>query len=192
MKYEILKEEFVFDDFFKIKKAKIKHESFNSKPIEVERLCFERGDSVAILIYEKDTDSLLFTNQFRYPILKEKNGWILELTAGSIEEGEDGAETAKREVEEEIGYQVDELEFINSFFVSPGGTSERIMLYYSEVNSANKTADGGGVKYEMEDIQLVKIKRKGVIEQLKNNQLRDAKTIIGIQWFLLNKDRESA
>lgn len=187
MKYDILKEEIVFDNFFKIKKAIIKHELFDSNLIEVDRMCFERGDSVAILIYEKDTNSLLFTNQFRYPTIKEKNGWILELTAGSIEPEESPTERVKKEVEEEIGYKVDEVEFINSFFVSPGGTSERIMLYYSEVNSTNKVFKGGGVKYEKEDIQLVKLKTNEVIERLKNNNFRDAKTIVGIQWFLLNK-----
>ena len=91
MIYKILNEEIVFDGFFKIKKAKIKHELFDSKTIEIERLCFERGDSVAILIYEKDTDSLLFTNKFRYPTTKEESGWILELTAGSIEPEESAA-----------------------------------------------------------------------------------------------------
>ncbi len=55
MKYRIIKEETVFDNFFKIKKAKIEHDSFDSNTIEIDRLCFERGDSVAILIYEKDT-----------------------------------------------------------------------------------------------------------------------------------------
>ena len=188
MKYEILKEEIIFDNFFKIKKAKIKHELFDSNTIEVDRLCFERGDSVAILIYEKDTDSLLFTNQFRYPTTKEKNGWILELTAGTIESKEDDAtERAIKEVEEEIGYKIGDIEFINSFFVSPGGTSERIFLYYSEVDSTNKVFEGGGMKYENEDIQLVKTKKNEVIDHLKNNQIRDAKTLIGIQWFLLNK-----
>jgi nudix-type nucleoside diphosphatase (YffH/AdpP family) len=130
----------------------------------------------------------LFTNQFRYPTTKEKNGWILELTAGSIESDESASERAKKEVEEEIGYKINEMEFINSFFVSPGGSSERIMLYYSEVDSTNKVFEGGGLKSEKEDIQLVKIKREEVIEQLKNNKIRDAKTIIGIQWFLLNKN----
>ncbi len=67
MKYKVIKEEIVFDDFFKIKKATIEHELFDSGTIEVDRLCFDRGDSVAVLLYEKDTDSLLFTNQFRYP-----------------------------------------------------------------------------------------------------------------------------
>ncbi|WP_271856165.1 NUDIX domain-containing protein [Patiriisocius marinus] len=186
MNYRIIKEELVFDDYFKIKKATIEHELFNSKTIEVNRMCFERGDSVAILIYEKETDTLLFTNQFRYPTIKDKDGWILELTAGTIENGEDPVERVKKEVEEEIGYDITKISFINSFFVSPGGTSERILLYYSEVNSADKIFKGGGMKYEKEDIQLVKLKTKEVINHLKNNQFRDAKTIIGLQWFLIN------
>ena len=187
MKYKILKEEIVFDNFFKIKKAKIKHDLFNADQVEVDRLCFERGDSVAILLYEKDTDTLLFTHQFRYPTIKEKEGWILELTAGSIESTEEPTDTVKKEVEEEIGYTLDKVEFINSFFVSPGGTSERIFLYYSEVNSINKIFEGGGAKYEKEDIQLVKLKVNEAVEGYRNNEFRDAKTIIGLQWFLLNK-----
>lgn len=187
MKYEILNEEIIFDNFFKIKRGEIRHELFDSSTIVVKRLSFERGDSVAIIIYEKDTDSLLFTNQFRYPTTKEKVGWILELTAGSIELEEDKIQRVKIEVEEEIGFKVNKVEFINSFFVSPGGTSERIFLYYTEVESKHKVFEGGGQKYENEDIQLVKIKSSDVKEELKNNQIRDAKTIIGLQWFLLNK-----
>ncbi|SFT51079.1 ADP-ribose pyrophosphatase [Algoriphagus locisalis] len=186
MKFEILKEEIIFDDHFKINKAKIKHELFDSSFIEVDRLCFERGDSVAIIIYEKDTDMLLFTNQFRYPTIKEK-GWILELVAGSIELGDIAEDRVRKEVEEEIGYMVNEIQFINSFFVSPGGTSERISLYYSEVDSKNKVFKGGGMKFEKEDIQLIKIKSSDVKEQMKTNQFRDAKTIIGLQWFYLNR-----
>jgi nudix-type nucleoside diphosphatase (YffH/AdpP family) len=187
MKYELIKEEIVFDRFFKVKKAKIKHDLFDGNSIEVERLSLERGDSVAILLYEKDTDSLLFTNQFRYPTIKEKEGWILELTAGSLEVDESPEERVKKEVEEEVGYRIQELEFISSFFVSPGGSSEKILLFYSEVNASDKVFKGGGMKYEKEDIQLVKLKTKAVVQQFKEQQFRDAKTIIGIQWFLANK-----
>lgn len=188
MKYEILEEALVFDDFFKLKKAKIKHDTFDSNSIEVDRLCFERGDSVAILIYEKDTDSLLFTNQFRYPTTKKGDGWILELTAGSIEEDEDPIARVKKEVEEEIGYTINDAELINTFFVSPGGTSERILLYFSEVNSTEKEFDGGGMKYEKEDIELVKLNTQEVLEMFKAQKFTDAKTIIGLQWFFMNKN----
>ena len=188
MKFKILKEELVFDHFFKIKKATIEHELFNSNTIQVNRLCFDRGDSVAILLYEKDTDSLLFTNQFRYPTIKGTDGWILELTAGSMEEGDKAIERVKKEVEEEIGYQINQVELIHTFFVSQGGTSERIFLFYAEVNAKDKVLEGGGLKFEKEDIQLVKLKTKEVIANLKNKQFQDAKTIIGLQWFLLNKN----
>ncbi|MFD1550849.1 ADP-ribose pyrophosphatase [Putridiphycobacter roseus] len=187
MKYEILKEEIVFDQFFKIKKAKIRQDCFDSTTIEIERLCFERGDSVAILLYEKDTDSFLFTNQFRYPTIKEKDGWILELTAGSVESAESNQERMGKEVAEEIGYQVNEIELIHTFFVSPGGSSERIALYYATVRTKDKVYEGGGVATENEDIQLVKIKTNELIKAFHDNRFRDAKTIIGIQWFLLNR-----
>jgi len=184
MKYHLLQEGIVYDHVFQIKKARIKHELFNSDTIEVDRFCIERGDSVAIVLYEKDTDSLLFTKQFRYPTIKESDGWILELTAGSLEGNEDPEQRVKMEVEEEIGYQVNGLDFISSFFVSPGGSSERIFLFYTEVNSSDKVFKGGGMIAEKEDIQLVKMPVKDVHNHFKNNQFRDAKTIIGIQWFL--------
>jgi ADP-ribose pyrophosphatase len=186
MKYKIQEEKTIFDQFFKIKEAKIEHDSFHGEQVEVTRLCFERGDSVAIVLFEKDTDSFLFTKQFRYPAIKE-DGWIVELTAGSIDHGEEPEMAVRREVEEEIGYGINELEFLYSFFVSPGGTSERIFLFYAEVNSTQKLLEGGGKFSEKEDIELVKIKRKYLEEKLKNNLFRDAKTIIGVQWFLNNK-----
>lgn len=187
MKYKILEERIVFDNFFKIKKAKIKHDLFDSTSIEVERLCFERGNSVAILIYEKDSDSFLFTNQFRYPTTKDNNGWIYELPAGSIEGNEEASERAREEVKEEIGYELNNLEFINSFYVSPGGTSEKIFLFYAEVDSINKKYEGGGLKYENEDIELVKIQKTEILNWIKTNKIIDAKTIIGLQWYVINK-----
>jgi len=188
MKYKIISEEIVFDSFFKIKKAKIEHDAFNkSEAINITRLCFERGDSVAILILEKDTNSLLFTNQFRYPTTQKDNGWIVELTAGSLNINEDPKTCAIREVEEEIGYKIDNLEFINTCYVSPGGSSEKIHLFFTEVNSTNKTFKGGGLESEKEDIELIKIPISEIKEKLNSNFFKDAKTIIALQWLLINK-----
>lgn len=187
MKYKIQKEEVVFDDFFQIKKADIEHDTFQGDTMTINRLCLERGDAVAILIYEKDTKSFLFTKQFRYPAIKEGQPWMLEVTAGMLEGDEDPIYRVKQEVKEEIGYQVQDIEFINSFFISPGGTSERIFLYYSEVFSKDKIAAGGGLKIEHEDIQLVKMNLAEVIKAYNDNAFRDGKTIMAIQWFLLHK-----
>lgn len=187
MKHRIINEETVYNDFFKIKEATIVHDTFDGKEVSVVRKCFERGDSVAVFLFEKDTNSILLTNQFRYPTIKEGNGWINEITAGSLEKGDKPDDRVKMEVEEEIGYRIQKLEFISSFFVSPGGTSERILLYYSEILSSDKVHQGGGLISEKEDIQLIKVGLQDIIDQYENNQIRDAKSIIAIQWFLMNK-----
>ncbi|WP_066217960.1 NUDIX domain-containing protein [Formosa haliotis] len=190
MKYKIVKEDIVYDDYFKIKKATVLHDTFDGNgQIEVVRQSFERGNAIAIVLVEKDTDTLLLINQFRYPIVTDPNcdGWMLEIVAGSLEAGEDPINCAKREVEEEIGYEVKSMEFMGEYFASPGGTSEKVNAFYAEVNSTDKIFKGGGLDAEQEDIQLVKLPLSEIKNKLNANAFKDAKTIIALQWLLLNK-----
>lgn len=187
MKYRIIAEEFVFNGFFKIKKAKIIHDTFNGKEIIVDRLSFERNNSVAILVYEKDTDTFLFTKQFRYPTTESTDGWLLEIPAGSMKPVDDPEFRVREEVKEEIGYEMDSVALISESFVSPGGCSEKTFLYYAEVNSTHKTAKGGGLESENEDIQLVKLSKEKVLQMYHDKEFKDAKTIMAIQWYLLHK-----
>jgi len=102
-----------------------------------------------------------------------------------IDENEDPLESARREIIEEIGYSTSKLELLSTFYTSPGGISERIFLYFTEVTSFDKTEKGGGLESESEDIQLVKIKKYKVKEMLKHNSFIDAKTIVAIQNYFL-------
>ncbi len=88
MKYSICREKIVFNDHYKIVQAKVTYDTFEGTQITTKRLAFERGDSVAILLFEKETKSLLLTNQFRYPSCKNSDGWLLEIPAGSMEKNE--------------------------------------------------------------------------------------------------------
>ncbi len=188
MKYIINNEKTVYNGFFKVIEAQVTYDKLNeSGTIEATRICLERGDSVAVLIYEKDTDSFLFTIQFRYPSAKRNHPWMLELVAGSVEEGENPMDCAQREIEEEIGYETNELELITTYFPSPGGCSEQIHLYYTEVNSSQKTLQGGGAISEKEDIELIKISRSDIKKHLNNGAFNNSISLIGIQWYLLNK-----
>lgn len=183
MKYTIDKEKTVFDDHYQIIEAEVTYDSFHGKPITTRRLAFERGDSVAIILWEKDSNSLLLTNQFRYPTCKHQNGWVLEIPAGSLETDEDPEACIKREVLEELGYKIEKPDLIQTFYTSPGASTERMFLFYAEVSQKDKIAKGGGNENENEDIQLVKI----AIAQLsqKISELKDAKTILALQWYLL-------
>ena len=188
MDYKIRDEKVVLDDFLKVFKATVEHDSYSGASIKAKRLALDRGDSVAVLIYEKDTDSFLFTEQFRYPSARRKIPFILELVAGAVEDGERPESSALREIEEEIGYEADQLTLIHRYFPTPGMSAEVINLFYTEVLSVQKSYNGGGAKSEQEDIKLVKLSRKRVFEKLSNQEFNNSITIIGLQWFLLNKN----
>lgn len=185
---KILKEEQVFNDFFTILKAQVTYKGVGSKKeIEATRLCLERGDSVAVLLYEKDTDSFLFTRQYRYPSARREKPMMVELVAGSLTQGENPQECARREVKEELGYEVETMQLITTYFPSPGGCSEQIHLFYSEVHSVAKTTKGGGLETEQESIELIKIPRPEIREKLQRGYFNNSISIIGLQWFLLSQ-----
>lgn len=187
MKYKkidkVTEDELVYNGFLKIRKSLVEFDTFNGNSITKDFEIMERGDSVAVLIKEIDTNQFLFTNQFRFATTKENVGWLIEIPAGGLKNGENPESCAKREVEEELGYVIESnLEFICKFYVSPGGTTEMISLYYAEVTSFDKTSKGGGLKYEKEDIELVKIPVNDVFN-LIGNMIIDGKSIIALQWF---------
>ncbi len=185
MKFQIEKEELVYDGFFKIKKAKIIHDTFAGKHIEATREVFERGDGAAILLVEKDTNCILLISQFRFPTCKHDNGWLTEIPAGIVEKGEKPKTCITREVMEELGYKIKNPKLIHQFYTSPGGCTEQIFLFYAEVTSKDKIEIGGGKASEAEDIKI----EKWPIAEIGNkiSEIIDAKTLIALQWFLLQK-----
>jgi ADP-ribose pyrophosphatase len=88
---------------------------------------------------------------------------------------------------EEIGYKTGKMRFVYTFYVSPGGTSERIHLYYVKASPKDKTAEGGGVLAEGEDIRVMQVKVSDAMKLIANGKLADAKSIIGLQWLQLNR-----
>src|SRR4029079_16624378 len=83
----------------------------------------------------------------------------------------------------ETGYQVSDVMPIATFFVSPGGTSERIYLFYAEVRRTQKIGQGGGNKREGENIKTVRMPLAEFFDKLRNGQLEDGKLVIAAQWL---------
>lgn len=175
----------IFDDFFAIDEAWLSYEHFDGtmSPV-VRRLSFERGDSVAALLFERDSQSIVLVRQFRYPTYDKGAGWLLETVAGILDDGESPEDAIRREVREETGYRIDELEQISTFFVSPGGSSERIVLYYAEVDETSRVGGSHGVELEGEDIEEVKIPTHRVQRMLSEGEIIDAKTLVALWWWL--------
>jgi ADP-ribose pyrophosphatase len=178
------------DDFFKIDEIIVAYEQYDGKmSADRRRLVFERGDAVAVLILDLDLKSVVLTEQFRVPSLigrrrddpSTTNGWIVEAIAGMIDLDETPETAIIREAEEETGYSISHLTRIAQFFSSPGGSSERILLYFATARSANKVGDGGGV--DGEDIRPLLMPLSELFHRLENNGFEDPKLIIAGYWL---------
>ncbi len=178
-----VREEYNYKSFFKILRAKLRHEKFDgTMSEEVERLVFERGNSVGVLLYDAEEDVVLLTKQFRYPAyINNGPGWLIEIVAGVQDKGRDMITVAHSELVEEIGYQVDKLQFLCNFYLSPGGSSERMNLYLGYLHHAERVNEGGGLASEHEDIQLVRLSLSDALDMLQQGHIYDAKTIVALQ-----------
>jgi nudix-type nucleoside diphosphatase (YffH/AdpP family) len=185
-KVAIQSKRLVFDDEFKIEEVNVRFQRYNGQMSNpVRRLVFERGDSAAAILFNRDSQKVLLIEQFRYPAYEKGPGWLQEIVAGMIDVGEKPEETIRREIEEEVGYHVQNLTHIANFYVSPGGTTERIFVYYAEVSASDRVSKGGGLASENEDIRLVEYSQSDFLQALASGQIQDAKTLVAAQWLQL-------
>ncbi|MDO7851915.1 NUDIX domain-containing protein [Hymenobacter convexus] len=138
---------------------------------------FAPGKAVAALVYDTDRQVYVLTRQFRVGPEAE----LLEIAAGMIDKGEAPETAVRREIHEELGYEIDKLEEIVCIWPSPGTSSEEITVYYAEVS--HRPGAGGGLLEENENIEMVELSW----EALLATPLRDAKTVIAVQWVRLRR-----
>ena len=177
----IISEKIVYDGYLKVIEA-IVH--IGKKTFTRSKL--ERQDAVAILVFNEETSNFVLVRQFRYPIYEKNPEPIYEIPAGKIDPGEDPETAAKRELVEEIGYEVKDLNFITSYFPSVGYTSEKIYLYIADVENKDKKHEGGGLEIEGEMLEVVEIHKDKVLDMLRDGVIKDGKSIIALQHFILN------
>ncbi len=84
----------------------------------------EHGGSVIIVPVDANGD-LIFVRQYRHAAGMD----LLELPAGTLEEGEDPAICAAREIREETGFAAGRIEKIGDFYLAPGYSTEFMHVY---------------------------------------------------------------
>lgn len=130
--------------------------------------------AVAVLV-EPSKDHLILVEQFR----KSCEDKLWEIPAGKLEPGEEPKLAAIRELSEETGYQAQTIEWVHTFYTSPGFANERIHLFYT-----NELTTGEIHLDEDEFLECALVHKSTVLDMLAHNQIQDAKTLLAIYWWL--------
>ena len=150
------------------------------------RQTYDRGDGISILLYDPDRETVILIRQFRFPVFyHDEPGELVETPAGKLEDStpEDGI---RREVEEETGYRIRDVTRVFETYMSPGTVTEKLYLFVAKYSPADRVAGGGGLHHEGEDIEILEMPFSEALAMLRRGDIRDAKTIILLQYAALN------
>ncbi len=152
------------------------------------------SDSVAILIYNEDSNAFVCVKQFRPAVYmqdKETNGVTVELCAGILDKDLTLEETASEEILEECGFRVEpsDLEKITSFYTSVGFAGSKQHLYFAKVNESMRISSGGGVAGE-EMIEVIEIPLPKTKEFMFDESTpKTPGLLFAFNWFFLQVQR---
>ena len=145
----------------------------DSGGFEIKRFIVQHRGS-AVMMPVDENNRILLVRQYRLPA----RGYLWELPAGSIDEGETALQTARRELVEETGYRARKWRKLAEFYPSPGFLSEKMTIYLATGLTAGKATP-----MEDERIEVRWFTAKQVDDMLRAGKILDAKTIIGfLKW----------
>ena len=130
-----------------------------------------RHPGSAVIVPVLEDGSIALVRQYRHPAVR----YLLELPAGTLNDKEQPAQGAARELEEELGLLAGRLEKLCEFFVSPGFCSEKMWLYLAtDLRETSQRLE------EDEAIEVVRVPLARALQMITDGEIEDAKTIIGL------------
>jgi len=136
-------------------------------------LRYERwlSTAAAVIVPVIEENLIVFVRQYRYPI----GAHLLEIPAGTCDEGEPPEDCARRELEEETGFKCEELEKILECYVAPGYSTEKLHFYLARKLTRTKQNPDPDENLSVEVISLA-----SALEKIRGGEICDAKTICAL------------
>jgi ADP-ribose pyrophosphatase len=128
------------------------------------------GSTAIVAVHD---GAVVLVRQLREPARKP----LLELPAGTLEDGEEPLASAQRELAEEVGLRGGRWRELGGFWTSPGFLRE-----YMHVFLAEELEPGEAEPDEDEDVEIVRWPVAEIPDRL--GELEDAKTIAGLLLYL--------
>jgi 8-oxo-dGTP pyrophosphatase MutT (NUDIX family) len=128
----------------------------------------------AVGVVPLDGDDVILVRQYRAPVGRE----VLEIPAGVRDvEGEDPAETARRELIEEAGFEAGSIRFLTRYLTAAGFTDEELHLYVAEdLRPVERDAQG----HEEEAMTVERMPLAEAVAAVRRGEIVDAKTVIAL------------
>ena len=187
---KILSRDLIGRGWGKLERFVFRHRRFDGEwSDEVTRDLYTIGEVSMIIPYDPALDSVLLVEQFRTCGLYWNDAtWLFEAIAGIIDPGETPPQVAQREAGEEAGLKIATPVPIATVYSSPGGYGERTHMY---AGATDLSTAGGihGLAHEHEDIRAVVVPLAEALAACFDGRIRDAKTILMIQWLTANKSQ---
>ena len=135
----------------------------------LEKEVIDHTGSVVVVPFQGD--QILMIRQYRLSLGET----ILELPAGTREEGEEWMACAQRELQEEAGCRAEKWQPLGKIWPAPGLTNELMAVYLAQELSADPLpADAD------EQIEVVSLPIQKVVTMALDGRLQDAKSIVAI------------
>ncbi|MEU3293920.1 NUDIX domain-containing protein [Streptomyces longwoodensis] len=152
-----------------------------------QRETYDRGNGAVVLPYDTARGRVLLTRQFRYPayVNDHPDGMLVEAAAGLLD-GDDPPAAVRREAAEELGVTLGPLTHLWDAYMSPGSVTERLHFYAGPYTPADRTARGGGLEEDGEDIEVLELPFTEALAMTGDGRIRDGKTIMLLQWAALH------
>lgn len=155
---------------------------------QVTRQIEDHGDAIAVLPYDATRGVVVLVRQLRPVALYAADvRELIEAVAGLIDEGETADTAARREVMEEAGLKIGDLEPVARVWTSPGISAERTALFLAPYTLADRVGYGGGLTSEHEGITVLETPAAQAWSMLEAGGIADLKTLALISALKLRR-----
>jgi nudix-type nucleoside diphosphatase (YffH/AdpP family) len=178
----IVEQQVLAHDWYLLRKTTFEQRRRDGRLQVVSRETYDRGNGVALLLFDPARGTVILIRQFRFPAFVNglADGMLIEACAGLLD-GNDPAAAIRREAIEETGYHVKTPRKVFEAYMSPGSVTEKLHFFVAAVDDTDRRAAGGGDAHEGEDIEVLELPLARALAMIASGEIQDGKTIMLLQ-----------